>query len=72
MKVLRILNIRAKTKAPCKGKSVLIKCFYPCRAPYILYNVYTRYAAYSYIHSALLTALAPLAAGACAGDAARQ
>ncbi len=21
-----------KTKAPCKGKSVLIKCFYPCRA----------------------------------------
>ena len=70
-KVLRIFNIRAKTKAPCKGKSIMIKCFYPCRA-LILYNVYTRCAAYSYIHSALLTALAPLAAGACAGDAARQ
>ena len=27
MKVLRILNIRAKTKAPCKGKSVLINAF---------------------------------------------
>lgn len=72
MKVLRILNIRAKTKAPCKGKSVLIKCFYPCRELIYYIYVYTRYAVYSYIHSALLTALAPLAAGACAGDAARQ
>lgn len=75
MKVLRIFNIRAKRKRPARAKALWLNALTLAGrfdVIYIIYNVYTRCVAYSYIHSALLTALAPLAAGACAGDAARQ
>ena len=62
----------SKNESAQQGQKRSDKMLLPLLGTYILYNVYTRCAAYSYIHSALLTALAPLAAGACAGDAARQ